>query len=111
MSDDNDKIVSLSEERERRNKSSDIDSLDTTKEELPPWFMMDDEDNNNLFIPIEDNPFLLMSESIHYVEKAEKRIRRLHNATVRMNRAMMTMLFIGLIMTLANFILLFSMAI
>ena len=111
MSDDDDKVVSLLEERERRLTSKE-NKADEIKEELPPWFMMDDEeDNNNFFIPIEDNPFLLMSESIHYVEKAEKRIRRLHNATVRMNRAMMTMLFIGLIMTLANFILLFSMAI
>jgi|TARA_R110001583_G_scaffold16234_5_gene66135 hypothetical protein len=110
MSDDDDKIVSLLEERQKRIKSSDIE-LEEKKESLPPWFMMDDDkDSGDYFAPISDNPFLLITEAIVYIERAEVRIKRMHSFNSKMHKSSMIILFIVLVLTLTNFIMLFSIS-
>ena len=103
MSDDDDKIISLLEERQRRLTSKD-NITDEIKEELPPWFMMDDDNDNEYFTPISDNPFLLMSESIAYVEATERKIKRLSALNATLHKSMLTMMGVVLLFTLLNFI-------
>ena len=101
MSDDNDNIVNFSEEKERRSNKEDA-PLD---EDNTPWFELD----RTPFISPED-PFILMTESIQYMQDTHNKIRRYATMVKTLHNSMLAMLGLTFLFTILNFIMILWLA-
>ena len=107
MSDDTN-IVDLSKERERR----DSKELNEDSNEFNPWQDMDSSINSKLtdHPRLPESPFLIMSEAVDLIHRESSRIRQWTMINKSLYRINLTMVATMFILTIFNFIMLFTWA-